>query len=100
MVSMLKSGATDSRVLFINAVMETTQKYQKPTTDWLWDAAAAKGMQFPKINDGDPKLRKFFGCSSLPMNMAVDLTNMKILYSKCGYSKTAIESFIKSHFGY
>jgi len=87
-------------VLFINAEMETKQKYQKPTADWLWDNALNLGLEFPQISDGDRKLRKVFGCSSLPMNMAVDLTTMKIVYAKCGYSKTAISSFINSHFGY
>ncbi len=87
-------------MLFINAVMETTTRNEKPTNDWLWNAAESMGMQFPQINDSNRKLRKYFGCNALPMNMAVDLTNMKILYSKCGYSASATEQFIKSHFGY
>ena len=100
MVSHAKSSTQDSRVLFINAVMETTTRNQKPSNDWLWDAALAKGMEFPQINDGDRKLRKYFSCNALPMNMAVDLTTMKVVYSKCGYSKAAMDQFILSHFGY
>lgn len=87
-------------MLFINAEMETKSKGQKPDADWLWDNAASLGnAQFPQISDGDRKLRKVFSCSSLPMNMAVDLTTMKIVYSSCGYSSSKIDNFIKSHFG-
>ncbi len=100
MVSKLSSTGLDSRVLFINAEMETKTKGEKPSADWLWDLAESYGMEFPQISDGDRKLRKLFGCSSLPMNAAIDLTTMKIVYSKCGYSPSALESFVNSHFGY
>ena len=87
-------------MLFINSVMETKTKGEKPTADWLWDNASSLGnAQFPQMSDGARKLRPVFSCTSLPMNMAVDLTTMKIVYSSCGYSASKIDTFIKSHFG-
>ena len=101
MVSKLKANTGFyNPILFINYVMEPTSKGVAPTADWVWNDAEQKGMEFPQIGDGTKKLRKAFSCSSLPMNLMVDLTSMKVIFAECTSSTTKMEAAIKSHFGY
>ena len=101
MVSKLKANdGFYNPILFINYVMEASSRKSPPTADWIWSDAENKGMQYPQIGDSAKKLRKAFSCSSLPMNLMVDLTNMKVIFAQCTSSTSKMEAAIKSHFGY
>lgn len=94
------AGEIDSRVIFINAVIATTVQTEKPDANFLWNAVSSYNMNFPQIADTSRTLRGYFTESSIPMNLGIDLTTMKVVYKKVGFSYSTIDSFIKQHLGY
>lgn len=101
MSSEIKAGKMDKRVLLMHAMIDgKTSKTSSPavTTADLWDYAKAHDVHFPQFDDSGRQIRKLISGSSIPMNLAIDLTTMKVVYSKAGNAKSTMHSTISKFF--
>lgn len=74
---------------------------EKADVAFLKTLASDLGLTMALVADPDRKIRTLFAfCSSLPMNLVVDLKTMKIVYADCGYKTTAIDNAINKVLGY
>jgi hypothetical protein len=93
--SWIDSGTFNKEVGVLFTLMETSTK-TPADTDYIKIYMSGLRLNMPMAADPNRVIRKHFSCTSIPMNMLIDLGTMKIVHVNCAYSKSAMEAAIQS----